>query len=336
MLVLDGASTPMLAALLAALAVVGVVLALVWPMLSGEDPEEKRKRQVTQSRSSRIAARAANEATATRRKAVSETLKDIDNRNKAKKRLTLKLRLQRAGLSMTPAMYWIWSIVFGIILTGTVYFLLPPSILSYIFVPLSLFAGVFGLPRFWLSRRIKKRAMKFTAEFANSVDLIVRGVKAGLPLNECLQIISRESPEPVAGEFREVVNEQRMGVPLSEALDRMAERMPIPETRFFAIVIAIQQQAGGNLSEALGNLAGVLRDRAKLAMKVQAMSAEAKAGAMVLGSLPPAVAVMISFLSPKYLVPLFYTTMGNFVILAGLLWMFMGILVMKKMISFKY
>lgn len=336
MLVLDGASTPVLAALLAALAVVGVVLALVWPMLSGEDPEEKRKRQVTQSRSSRIAARAANEATATRRKAVSETLKDIDNRNKAKKRLTLKLRLQRAGLSMTPAMYWIWSIVFGIILTGTVYFLLPPSILSYIFVPLSLFAGVFGIPRFWLNRRIKKRAMKFTAEFANSVELIVRGVKAGLPLNECLQIISRESPEPVAGEFREVVNEQRMGVPLSEALDRMAERMPITETRFFAIVIAIQQQAGGNLSEALGNLTGVLRDRAKLAMKVQAMSAEAKAGAMVLGSLPPAVAVMISFLSPKYLVPLFYTTMGNFVILAGLLWMLMGILVMKKMISFKY
>jgi tight adherence protein B len=178
--------------------------------------------------------------------------------------------------------------------------------------------------------------MKFTNEFANAVDLIVRGIKAGLPLNECLQIIARESPEPVCSEFKEVVDQLRMGVTMAETLDRMAQRMPIPEVRFFAIVIAIQQQAGGNLSEALSNLAGVLRDRAKLAMKVQAMSAEAKAGAMVLGSLPPGVGAAIGMLSPKYLEPLFVTTMGNFIVMMALMWMGMGIFAMKKMINFKY
>ena len=96
---------------------------------------------------------------------------------------------------------------------------------------------------------------------ANAIDVIVRGVKSGLPLNECLQVIARESPEPLAGEFRDVVEQQRLGVPLGEGLERMSERMPLPEVRFLTIVIGIQQQAGGNLSEALGNLSGVLRDR---------------------------------------------------------------------------
>lgn len=333
---MDAATTQLLTALCAAAAVGGLALALLWPMLAGESQEDTRKRSVTETRAARVASRTTTEANATRRKAVSDTLRDIDNRNKASKKLTLQIRLQRAGLSITPSMFWIWSIVFGLVLTVALYLLLPPSSLNFLFVPLCLFAGVFGLPRFWLNRRMRRRTMKFTAEFANAVDLIVRGIKAGLPLNECLQIIARESPEPIASEMREVVDQQRVGVTLGDALDRLAMRMPISEVRFFAIVIAIQQQSGGNLSEALGNLSGVLRDRAKLAMKVQAMSAEAKAGAMVLGSLPPGVALMISLLSPNYLAPMFSTTIGNLVLLAGLMWMGCGVLVMKKMISFKY
>jgi tight adherence protein B len=333
---MSGDLTQILTAVLAATAVGALALAFLWPMLSGESQEDQRKRQVTETRSARVASRAAIETNATRRKAVSETLRDIDNRNKASKRVTLPVRLQRAGLSMKPRTYWLMSIATGLALTAACYLALPKSVLMYIFIPLSLFVGTFGLPRFWLSRRIKKRTSKFTAEFANAVDLIVRGVKAGLPLNECLQIIARESPEPICSEFRIVVDELRMGVTMAETLDRLAQRTPIPETRFFAIVIAIQQQAGGNLSEALSNLSGVLRDRAKLAMKVQAMSSEAKAGAMVLGSLPPGVTILISLISPNYLKPMFVTTMGNFVLLCGLLWMGLGVLAMKKMINFKF
>lgn len=333
---MDDATVQMLIALLAAAGVGAFALTLLWPMLAGDDPGENRKRQVTETRATRVAARVANETSATRRKAVSETLKDIENRNNARKRVSLQVRLQRAGFKTTPQMFYLWSAMTGLVVTIACYLAIPQSTLTYVFVPLSFFVGTFGLPRFYLNRCIKKRTTKFTNEFANAVDLIVRGIKAGLPLNECLQIIARESPAPICTEFREVVDQQRMGVTMAESLDRLAMRMPITEVRFFAIVIAIQQQAGGNLSEALGNLSGVLRDRAKLAMKVQAMSAEAKAGAMVLGSLPPAVAIMISFLSPKYLVPLFNTTLGNFVLLMGLLWMGLGVLMMKKMINFKF
>jgi tight adherence protein B len=157
-----------------------------------------------------------------------------------------------------------------------------------------------------------------------------------LPLNECLQVIARESPEPLAGEFRNVVEQQRLGVPLSEGLERMSERMPLAEVRFLTIVIGIQQQAGGNLSEALGNLSGVIRDRQMLALKVKSLSAEAKASALVLGSLPPGVMTMVYLTSPDYMMPLFTTTVGQFMIAVGAVWMLMGILIMKKMINFKF
>lgn len=333
---LSGDLMPIFAALLAAGAVSAIALVLLAPLFSGESAEEQRLRTVTETRAVKVATRVAGEATATRRKAVADSLKDVENRQKVAKRLTIKMRLERAGLKTSPRVFWLWSLVCGVVLAGASLFLLPASPLTMIFTPMALFVGAFGLPRFWLNRRIKKRQFKFTAELANSVDLIVRGVKAGLPLNECLQIVARESPEPIGSEFREVVDQQRLGVTLAEALDRLTTRMPIPEVRFFSIVVAIQQQAGGNLSEALGNLSAVLRDRAKLAMKVQAMSAEAKAGAMVLGSLPPAVTCIIAFMSPKYLTPLFQTTMGNFIILMALCWMGLGVLAMKKMISFKY
>ena len=155
-------------------------------------------------------------------------------------------------------------------------------------------------------------------------------------MNECLQVISRESPEPLAGEFRIVVEEQRMGVPLAEGLDRLCNRVPLAEVRFLSIVIAIQQQAGGNLSEALGNLSGVLRDRVRLQLKVKALSAEAKASAMVLASLPPGVMSMVYMTSPEYITPLFTTTPGKFMLAVGAGWMGCGILIMRKMINFKF
>lgn len=325
-----------LAALLAAAAAAAVAFVLLAPLFSGESKEEQRKRNLTETRASRAAAKLVNETNATRRKAVSDSLKDIENRNKASKKQSLKTRLECAGIKSSTRVFYLWSALCGVVLAALSFFALPPSPLTLVLLPLSAFVGFFGLPRLWLNRKIKKRQFKFTAELAGAVDLIVRGIKAGLPLGECLQIIARESPEPIKGEFKEMVDQIRVGMTMGDALERLSQRVPTPDVRFFAIVITIQQQAGGNLSEALGNLANVLRDRAKLAMKVKAMSSEAKAGATVLGSMPPAVTLMISFFSPAYLKPLFESTMGNFILAMALVWMLMGVLAMKKMINFKY
>jgi tight adherence protein B len=206
-----------------------------------------------------------------------------------------------------------------------------------ILVPLlGTFVGTWGLPRWILARLTRRRQFKFIDEFANSIDIIVRGVKSGLPLNECLGIISREAPQPIAGEFTDLVEQQRVGVPLGEAFERMMRRMPLPEVRFFAIVISIQQHAGGNLSEALGNLAGVLRDRKTLQAKVRALSAEAKASAAVLGALPFVVMLLVYITTPAYIALLWTTQVGQLLLVGAGIWMSVGILVMKKMINFKY
>jgi tight adherence protein B len=198
------------------------------------------------------------------------------------------------------------------------------------------FACALGLPR-WIVRFLsKRRQKKFSNEFANAIDVIVRGVKTGLPLNECLAIISRESPEPVKGEFVDLVEGQRLGIPLQECFERMMESMPLPEVNFFAIVISIQQQAGGNLAEALGNLSGVLRSRKMLAAKVQALSSEAKASAAILGGLPFVVMTMVYMTSPAYINLLFTEKMGHVMLAGAAFWMFCGIMTMRQMINFKY
>lgn len=325
-----------LAALFGAMAIAGVVYALVYPLISSERQKEKRVQSVTESRARKVSIRSEAETAANRRKAVTDTLKDIENRKKANEKLTLRLKLERAGLKTTPQMFWIASAVLGLVSGVLAYVLLPQNDFTTMLALIALFVGGFGVPRWLISKMIKRRQYKFCAELANSVDVVVRGVKSGLPLSECLGVIARESPEPLASEFREVVDQQRVGVSLSEALERLSTRMPLPEVRFLTIVIAIQQQAGGNLSEALSNLSGVLRDRFRLQMKVKALSAEAKASAMVLASLPPIVMFMVYGASPDYIMPLFTTLTGKFMIGFSLVWMLMGVLVMRKMINFKY
>ena len=241
--------------------------------------------------------------------------------------------LERAGLTTTPRDFYLISAIVGFVCCGAAY--------GGLSVPLEgaaviAFVAAFGLPRFVLGKLIKRRQQKFVTELANAIDVVVRGVKSGLPLNECLQVVARESPEPLAGEFREVIEQQRLGVSLGEGLDRMCERMPLAEVRFLAIVISIQQQAGGNLSEALSNLSGVLRDRFMLTMKVKALSAEAKASAMVLASLPPGVMIMVYLTTPDYIMPLFTTTTGRFLCMCGAGWMLTGVMIMRKMINFKF
>ncbi len=333
----EGDLPALAAAMLAALAVAAIVFVFVNPYLSGERNSEERYRAVVESRArTGPSLRAVNELAAQRRKSVTDTLKEMEDRQKAAEKVTLRLRLQRAGLSITPKVYWLMSVLCGLSLAFAVNMTLPSSATRQFLAICVGVIGTFGVPRWVLSRMIKRRQAKFLAELANAIDVVVRGVKSGLPLNECLGTIANESAQPLAGEFREVIHQQRLGVTLSEALERLMLRMPLAEVKYLTIVIAIQQQAGGNLSEALSNLAGVLRDRFRLKMKVKALSAEAKASALVLASLPPGVMFMVYGASPDYIMPLFATRAGNLMLLFSVIWMIIGVLVMRRMINFKF
>jgi tight adherence protein B len=334
----DAETAELLIWALAAIGITGLVLAIVYPMIANMGATE-RIQNVTASRNKKVAARSAAEVTANRKKAVTETLKDLDSRKrKTSEKASLRARLMQAGLEASVRDYWIASMALGAAVAVGTYFSLPSSLggISFALSGVAGFVGALGLPGWILKMMIKRRQTKFVANLANAIDVVVRGVKTGLPLNECLGIIARESPEPICSEFKEVVDQQRLGVTLGDALDRLVQRMPLPEVKFLAIVISIQQSAGGNLSEALGNLSQVLRDRFSLKLKVKALSAEALASAMVLGSLPPVVILLIQLSSPGYLVPLFSTATGQMMTVFGIFWMGCGIMLMRKMINFKY
>lgn len=265
-----------------------------------------------------------------RRKQIMTQLQDAERRER-KARLSVAARIRQAGLNMSMQMFLIWSVV-----AGAVGFIIPfvlgaPLLLS---IGLMVVAGV-GLPRWFLGFLSKRRIKKFSASFADAVDVIVRGIKTGLPVNDCFKIIARESPEPLGGEFQRMIEGLGVGMSLTEALDRMYERMPTPELKFFCIVIAIQQKTGGNLAEALTNLSTVLRARRLMREKIKAMSSEAVASALIIGSLPPLVMTIVMVTSPSYMITLFTDIRGQFMLLGAGCWMGTGIFMMKKMINFK-
>jgi tight adherence protein B len=197
-------------------------------------------------------------------------------------------------------------------------------------------AGALLLPYLYVNGKRSSRFKTFSTEFPNAVDVIVRGVKAGLPLVDCLRIISLEAQEPVRSEFRVILEDQTLGLPMDEAVQKFAERIPLPEANFFAIVISLQSRTGGSLSEALANLSKVLRERKKMKAKIKAVSSEAKASAGIIGSLPVVVAILIYLTSPEYISLLFTTSTGHLTLAASGLWMMIGILVMRKMINFDF
>jgi tight adherence protein B len=319
---------------LAALSAAAIIYILAYPLLSGATKTEKRIQGVTDNKAKRAVRNAQAEQISNRRRQVAETLKELEQKQKKREKISMRTRLERARLDVTPRVFWLTSVVAGAVLGALTYASLPG--MSPLISVAVMFVSALGLPRWIVNRMIRRRQNKFLDEFANSIDVIVRGVKSGLPLNECLNIIARESPSPIREEFKELVEQQRVGVPLSECFERMMTRMPLSEVNFLAIVVSIQQQAGGNLSEALGNLAGVLRDRKRMQQKVRALSAEAKASAGVLACLPFAVMLMVYFSTPNYIKILFTAKMGQFLLLCAAGWMTCGILVMKKMINFKF
>jgi tight adherence protein B len=271
--------------------------------------------------------------TGQRRKNVTALLKEIEKQQeKRKERPTLRRRLTRAGLTTEPRTFWILS---GIVGLAAMAFCLVMGYPWYADIGVAFGAG-FGLPRWVVSFLAKRRMKKFTQEFATAIDVIVRSVRSGLPVNEALKIVAKESPDPVGSEFRMLIEGLKVGVTLDQGLKRMYDNMPTAEVSFFSIVMAIQLKSGGNLSEALSNLAGVLRDRKRLEGKIKAMSSEAKASAGIIGSLPIAVMTLVYFTTPDYISLLFTERMGNIMLVGCAIWMSIGVAVMRKMITFKH
>lgn len=320
---------------LAALAVGGLVAAVFLPQISGQADLSKRVSSIANNgveKKSGIGGRLKEGKQEKRRNQIQDSLAKFEAKQQSKKRkVTLRVLIRRAGLEMPERVFWLFSMGFGVVLalgaligTGAWIVALGAGIV-----------GGLGLPRWFLSFMIKRRMERFLDIFADAIDVMVRGLKAGLPVNEAMKVIATEMEQPVGPEFLEVVQGQRVGIPIDQGIERMIERVPLPEVNFLSIVMAIQKSTGGNLAEALENLSIVLRDRKKMKAKIQAISQEAKASASIIGALPFVIGGGMMILNPEYLNPLFETQKGNLMIYGSLIWMSIGVFIMRHMINFK-
>lgn len=276
---------------------------------------------------------AADMAALKRRQTTQEALRELSNTEKQsrRRRFSVKGQIAQAGINLTPATYWVMAAVAGVALAIAGFF-----VYKWIGAAAGLFIGLLGLPRWVLGFMVAGRQKKFSNQLADAIDIIVRGVKSGLPLTQCLRIIAAECPEPLRAEFQALCDSQSMGVPLDVSMQRMYDHMPLPEVNFFSIVLVIQQKTGGNLSESLGNLSSVLRSRKLMAEKVKALSAEAKASAMIIGALPMVVMGMVYFTRPDYISILFTHPTGNLILMGCVVMMSLGIFIMHRMVNFKF
>ena len=323
---------PILAAVLAFITIGG----LGWAFVGGGDSTAaavKRAQSFGGPKQNAAAARKAAAANTpeARRKQIMKQLQESERASR-KARVSLAGKLKQAGLATSVRTFWIISAVMGVIA------LLLALLLSGNILIAAGAAVIFGLgfPRWVVGFLGKRRMKKFSSHFADAVDVIVRGIKSGLPVHDCFKIIARESPAPLGPEFQILVEGMGVGLTLPQALEKMYDRMPTPELRFFTIVIGIQQKTGDNLAEALSNLSTVLRARKMMGEKIKALSSEATASAGIIGSLPPAVMILVSITTPAYMAKLFTEPRGQFMLLIAVLMMSMGVFVMKRMISFKF
>jgi tight adherence protein B len=316
-------------AFLAAIALGGLAWVFIYPLLSGEKKAEHRRASVARPEP---AARQVEKSQRSRREQVEGSLKELEARRRKEKKIPLSTRLTQAGLDWSTQKFMIVS---GIL--AAVCFAMTMVLGGGLIGAVGLaFAAGFGLPRWVLGFLKKRREKAFLRALPDAVDVIVRGIKAGLPLFESIKVVAADAPEPLKSEFLAIIETQAIGMPLGDACVRLFDRMPVPEANFFGIVIAIQQKSGGNLSEALGNLSKVLRDRKKMAEKIQAMSMEAKASAGIIGSLPPIVMLLVYLSTPDYVSLLWTHPTGQLMLVGCLVWMSIGIFVMKKMINFDF
>jgi tight adherence protein B len=315
---------------LVAIAIGGVAWVFVYPFLSGEKRVERRMANV--ARSEPMVARPTRTQGKVRREQIEGTLKEIEQRRKKAKRPPLSARLKQAGLDWSKRRFIVTAAVLGVA-AFVAMIVLGMGLLAALGFG---FAAGCGLPFWTLSFLKKRREAKFLNNFPDAVDVIVRGIKAGLPLLDSLKLIAADAVEPVRGEFQSIIETQTIGMPIGEACLKLFESIPVPEANFFGIVVFIQQRAGGNLSEALGNLSRVLRDRKKMKAKIQAMSMEAKASASIIGALPIGVMGIVWLTSPAYIELLWTDPFGRLMLACCAGWMLVGVFVMRKMINFDF
>ena len=301
----------------------------IYPLLSGEKRAAHRRASIARPEP---AVRQVDKSQRSRREQVEGSLKEIEARRKKEKKLPLSRRLTQAGLAWSTQKFMIVSGILAVVSFAAA-LLSGGGPLGAIGLA---FAAGFGLPRWGLNYLKKRREANFLKALPDAVDVIVRGIKAGLPLFESIKVVAADAPEPLKSEFLTIIETQAIGMPLGEACARLFDRMPVPEANFFGIVVSIQQKSGGNLSEALGNLSKVLRDRKKMAEKIQAMSMEAKASAGIIGSLPPIVMLLVYLTTPQYISLLWTHPTGQLMLVGCVVWMSIGIFVMKRMINFDF
>ncbi|HEY8565117.1 MAG TPA: type II secretion system F family protein [Beijerinckiaceae bacterium] len=320
-------STQVAVGALVALAAGGVAYVFVYPLISGDARAEKRQQALIGAKADRRGAM----TSVNRREQVAQSLKDLETKQRSKDKLTLEGRIAQAGLTWTKTKFFLFSALLGIAFGLTLLVLNGNPLVA----AAGLFAGGVGLPRWILSFLKNRRINRFLEELPNAMDVIVRGIRSGLPLNDCIRIVAAEAREPVRSEFRQIVEGQALGISIPESVAKLYERVPVPESNFFAIVLGIQAKSGGNLSEALGNLSKVLRERKKMKGKVKAMSMEAKSSAGIIASLPFIVGLLTYISSPAYIEILWQHPTGQFVMVISACWMAMGVFVMKRMINFE-
>lgn len=319
-----------------ALAVGGLAIAVLFPMFSNDATGGRVKAisagKKADSTGNSFRARFAEDSKDVRRRQIQESLNQVADKEKSKKKkITLSTKMQQAGLEASPRSYYVASLVSGIAFTiGS--FLIGAPLIG---VAAAGFVGLLGFPKYVLRTLRIRRQNKFLNDFADAIDVMVRGLRSGLPLNEAMKIIASETGDPVGPEFTEIVEGQRLGISVDQGMERMVERMPLSEVNFLSIVMTIQSKTGGNLSEALSNLSRVLRDRKKMKAKVRAVSQEAKSSAGIIGSLPFLLVGALTVINPTYLNALFHTSMGNMLLIGSGIWMTIGVLVMRQMINFQ-
>ena len=294
--------------------------------------QEKRKKSSTG-----LLERLGDTGKEARRKQIEESLKKLEADERKKQKLTLEIRLKRAGLTINTKQFYAYSAIAGFFAAMIVYVAMRD--MDPLYQKLASFGalvvGALGLPRWYIGSLASKRQQKFLNDLPDAIDIMVRGLRSGLPVTDAMKVIAEEIPAPVGPEFTKVVEGQKVGIPIEQGLERMYARMPLPEVNFLAIVVNIQKQTGGNLSETLGNLSKVLRDRKKMKQKVKAISQEAKASAAIIGALPFVIMLALSLLNPGYMNPLWDTQTGHILLGIGAGMMITGTLIMRKMINFK-
>lgn len=325
---------PLIQTILIALILTVIFSMAAYFFISPEARRRKRTQAVIRGGSDQKRSGKGKKNTSDKRRAdFASKLKDSrsEEKKKGKKKATTGLMIEQAGLGISVRQYWLFSAGFTFLVILVMAAMgQPPVIIILIGI-----TAFLGMPRLFLKIKARRRQKKFLEEFPDALEATVRLLKAGMPVSEAIAMIAKEYTGPVGEEMSQVYDKQKIGIPLHDAALEATKRMPIPEMQMFATGLAIQAQTGSSLSEVLMNLSSVIRARFRLKRKVRALSAEAIASAGIIGALPNLVAFGMYFANREYIMILFENKTGNFLLGFAVIWMLIGVIVMRQMINFK-